>query len=80
MKNTKKRTTWQMKVQITRTKTQDKKDMRKKSSKVIENSNNEEWNIKQITRMQNQAIKTNTQGEEQIKDEFKFKWQGLIHK
>jgi hypothetical protein len=69
-----------MKVQITRTKTQDKKDMRKKSSKVIENSNNEEWNIKQITRMQNQAIKTNTQGEEQIKDEFKFKWQGLIHK
>jgi hypothetical protein len=80
VKNTKKRTTWQMKVQITRTKTQDKKDMRKKSSKVIENSNNEEWNIKQITRMQNQAIKTNTQGEEQIKDEFKFKWQGLIHK
>jgi hypothetical protein len=54
--------------------------MGKKSSRVIENSSNEEWNIKQITRMQIQAIKTNTQGEEHLKDKFKFKWQGLIHK
>ncbi len=69
-----------MKVQRTRTKTQDKEEMGKKSSRVIENSSNEEWNIKQRTRMQIQTIKTNTQGEEQLKDEFKFKWQGLIHK
>jgi hypothetical protein len=31
-----------MKVQRTRTKTQDKEDMGKKNSRVIENSNNEE--------------------------------------
>jgi hypothetical protein len=30
--------------------------------------------------MQIQAIKTYTEAEEQLKDEFKFKWQGLIHK
>jgi hypothetical protein len=54
--------------------------MGKKSSRVIENSSNEEWNIKQITRMQIQVIKTNTQCEEQLKDKFKFKWQGPIHK
>ncbi len=48
---TKKWTTWQMKVQRTRTKTQDKEDMGKKSSRVIENSSNEEWNIEQRIRM-----------------------------
>ncbi len=69
-----------MKVQTTRTKTQDKENMGKKSSRVIENSSNEEWNIKQITRMQIQVIKTNTQCEEQLNDKFKFKWQGPIHK
>ncbi len=80
VKKTKKWTTWQMKVQRTRTETQDKEDMGKKSSRVIENSSNEEWNKNKITRMQIQTIKTNTQGEEQLKDEFKFKWQGLVQK
>ncbi len=69
-----------MKVQMTRTKTQDKENMGKKSNRVIENSSNEEWNIKQITKMQIQVIKINAQGEEHLKDKFKFKWQGLIHK